>query len=71
MKSTIIKVRGESFKVTKWKGRLYLEGKIDNSDWVEIEDLTEMRIWEYNELVDGLKEHYPDYPIEHLKGKFI
>ena len=37
----------------------------------EVEDLTELRVWEYQELVKQIKKHYPDYNIEYLKGKFI
>ena len=28
-------------------------------------------LWEYNELVDELHKHYPDYPIEYLEGRFV
>ena len=37
----------------------------------EVEDLTELRIWQYQELVKQIKKHYPDYNIEYLKGMFI
>ena len=37
----------------------------------EVEDLTELRIWQYQELVKQIKKHYPDYNIEYLIGKFI
>ena len=40
-------------------------------DFVDVEDLTELKIWEYTELVIQLEKHYPDYPIEHLEGRFI
>ena len=40
-------------------------------DDVMVEDLTELKIWEYNELVDKINKHYPEYPIEHLEGRFI
>ena len=40
-------------------------------DLNEVEDLTELRVWEYQELVKQIKKHYPDYNIEYLKGKFI
>ena len=42
-----------------------------DEDWVDVTDLTELKIWEYNELVDGLHKHYPDYPIELLEGRFV
>ena len=37
----------------------------------EVEDLTELKIWQYNDLVEKIYKHYPDYDIEHLKGRFI
>ena len=37
----------------------------------EVEDLTELRIWQYQELVKQIKKHYTNYNIEYLKGKFI
>lgn len=37
----------------------------------EISDLTELKVWQYQELVKQIKKHYPNYNIEYLKGKFI
>tara|TARA_R100000781_G_scaffold31143_1_gene22685 strand:+ start:1373 stop:1579 length:207 start_codon:yes stop_codon:yes gene_type:complete len=37
----------------------------------EVEDLTELRVWQYQELVKQIKQLYPDYNIEYLKGMFI
>tara|TARA_Y100001938_G_C7955186_1_gene361364 strand:+ start:124 stop:360 length:237 start_codon:yes stop_codon:yes gene_type:complete len=42
-----------------------------DNNWVDVEDLTELKILEYNKLVDELGIHYPDYTIEHLEGRFI
>ena len=42
-----------------------------DDEWYDVTDLTELRIWEYNKLVDGLQKHYPDYPIEYLEGRFV
>ena len=39
--------------------------------WWDVTDLTELKVWEYNKLVDELNKHYPDYPIEHLEGRFV
>ena len=39
--------------------------------WVDVTDLTELRVWEYNLLVDKLSVHYPDYPIERLESRFV
>ena len=64
------------YKVSEWKDNVYLESRNTDihgqkSDWVQVEDLTELRVWEYNELVDKLQKHYPDYPIEYLEGRFV
>lgn len=37
----------------------------------EISDLTELKVWQYNYLVEQIKKHYPNYNIEYLKGMFI
>ena len=83
-KYPIIKISGIEYRVTEWKENLYLEGKqkaitatspsedcgfYDN--WYEVEDLTEMKVWEYNKLVESLNYHYPDYPIEYLESRFV
>ena len=39
--------------------------------WVDVTDLTELKVWEYNLLVDKLSVHYPDYPIERLESRFV
>ena len=41
------------------------------SSWVDVTDLTELRVWEYNLLVEKLNIHYPDYPIERLESRFV
>ena len=43
----------------------------DDTDDVEVSDLTELKVWQYDRLVTELNEHYPNYPIKHLKGDFI
>ena len=43
----------------------------DDTDDVEVSDLTELKIWQYDRLVTELNEHYPSYPIKYLKGEFI
>jgi len=37
----------------------------------EVEDLTELKVWQYQELVRQIKLLYPDYNINYLIGKFI
>jgi len=41
------------------------------SNWVDVTDLTELKVWEYNLLVEKLNIHYPYYPIETLEGRFV
>ena len=74
----IIVVNEVKFKCTEWwnsktkKDNITLESLQEGQDdWVDVEDLTELRVWEYNELVEKLNKHYPDYPIEYLEGRFV
>ena len=43
----------------------------DYADDVEVSDLTELKVWQYDRLVTELNEHYPNYKIKYLKGSFI
>ena len=43
----------------------------ENEEWIDVTDLTELKIWEYNQLVSKIQKHYPDYPIEYLEGRFV
>jgi hypothetical protein len=45
--------------------------KYNDGSEVEISDLTELRVWEYQNLVKQIKLLYPDYNIDYLIGKFI
>ena len=72
----IIKISEMEYIVREWKDNLYLEcratcvdGVRDN--WVQVSDLTDFTVGEYNSLVGELHKHYPDYPIEHLEGRFV
>ena len=72
----IIKVSEIEFVVSKWEGQLYLESRQEMTDgckdnWVQVEDLCDLTVCEYNDLVTQLHEVYPDYPIEHLEGRFV
>ena len=53
--------------------KLYLRCRETHSTggWVDVTDLTELKVWEYNLLVDKLNLHYPDYPIERLESRFV
>ena len=72
----IIKVSEVEFVVSEWRGNVYLESRQGLSDgskdnWVQVEDLTDLTVYEYNDLVTQLNEVYPDYPIEYLEGRFV
>ena len=72
----LIKISEMEYIVTKWEGNEYLECRGiyedgQKSDWVQVEELTELRVWEYNKLVEQLNNHYPDYAIEYLEGRFV
>ena len=45
--------------------------RCDDTDDVQVSDLTELKVWQYNQLVNRLLMHYPDYEIDKLEGKFI
>ena len=72
----IVKVSEVEFIVSEWEGNLYLESRQETTNgckdnWVQVEDLTDLTVGEYNDLVTQLNETYPDYPIEHLEGRFV
>ena len=43
----------------------------DLQDDINVSDLTELRVWEYNELVNKINKNYPKYKMSYLKGSFI
>ena len=72
----LIKISEMEYIVSEWEGNEYLECRGiyedgQKSDWVQVEELTELRVWEYNKLVEQLNNHYPDYAIEYLEGRFV
>ena len=42
-----------------------------DEEWIDVTDLSELKVWEYNEVVVKIQKHYPDYPIEYLEGRFV
>ena len=68
-----IEISNILYRCIEFEGGIYLQSKFKeiDMDFVDVEDLTELKIWEYNKLVDELEKHYPDYPIEHLEGRFV
>ena len=76
VKYPIIKISEIEFRVTEWKENLYLESRQEltngcRDNWVQVEDLTDLRVYEYNTLVDELNKYYPDYPLERLESRFV
>ena len=71
--SKVINISEVLYRCVEFEGGVYLQSKFKeiDMDFVDVEDLTELAVWEYNKLVDELEKHYPDYPIEHLEGRFI
>ena len=67
----IIEISDVLYRCIEFDNGIYLQANYIQNDWVDVEDLTEHKIWEYNKLGDELEKHYPDYPIEHLEGRFI
>ena len=43
----------------------------ENEEWIDVTDLTELKVWEYNELVSKIQKHCPLYPIDYLEGRFV
>ena len=68
----MIKINDVLYRCDEFEGNIFLESLQEgHQDWVQVEDLTELAVWEYNKLVDELEKRYPDYPIEHLEGRFV
>ena len=72
----IIKVGCFEYIVEEWKDNMYLSCRPIEKDgskgcWGQVEHLGDWTIWEYNQLVDELHKHYPEYPIEYLEGRFV
>ena len=43
----------------------------DYADDVQVSDLTELKVWQYNVLVSALNKHNPEYSIKKLTGRLI
>ena len=66
----------KTIKIDGIEGRYYVENNEllfvnDDIDECQVSDLTELTVWQYNDLVNRLGVHYPDYKIDKLEGKFI
>ena len=42
-----------------------------DSEIVQVSDLTELTVYQYNQLAMSINAAYPDYEINELKGRFI
>jgi len=67
----------KKIKVCGVEGYYYVEGGYlcyscdDLQDDIDVSDLTELKVWEYNQLVEKLNKYYPEYAITLLEGRFI
>ena len=43
----------------------------DECNECQVSDLTELKIYQYEDLVSKLNKHYPEYAIDYLEGRFI
>ena len=43
----------------------------DLEDDIDVSDLSDLTIYQYNELVKAINNHYPAYNISILRGRFI
>ena len=69
----MIEISNVLYRCIEFEGGIYLQSKFKeiDMDFVDVEDLTELKIWEYNRLVREIEVHFPDYPIEYLEGRFV
>ena len=42
-----------------------------DSHWIVVSDLTELKVWEYNKLVEEILKVDNNYDVNYLKGKFL
>ena len=61
----------DRYETSNYKLYLCCREIYSTGGWVDVTDLTELKVWEYNLLVDKLSIHYPDYPIERLESRFV
>ena len=66
----------KKIKIEGIEGWYYVEDdtliySCDDTVDVEVSDLTELKIWQYDRLVIELSKHYPNYKIKYLTGRFI
>ncbi len=69
---TVIKLSGMTgYYYVKNNELIYCYDDVDGDDYVQVSDLTDLTIYQYNQLAMGIDELYPNYKMDELKGRFI
>tara|TARA_R100001443_G_scaffold112154_1_gene125478 strand:+ start:326 stop:532 length:207 start_codon:yes stop_codon:yes gene_type:complete len=67
----------KKIKVSGIEGYYYVEDNYlcyycdDLDDDIDVSDLSDLTIYQYNDLVSKLNKYYPEYAITLLEGRFI
>ena len=67
----------KKIRITGIEGYYYIEEDTliytcdDIDGYVEVSDLTDLTIYQYNELAKNIWVHYPSFDMEKLEGRFI
>tara|TARA_R100000234_G_C4938580_1_gene151876 strand:- start:278 stop:481 length:204 start_codon:yes stop_codon:yes gene_type:complete len=66
----------KKIRISGIEGYYYIEEdtliySCDDTDDVEVSDLTDLTIYQYNRLAKQIKKQYPKYEIDKLEGRFI
>ena len=75
-KDTVIKNEKIEIKIDGIEGYYYIENNeliylCSETDEVQVSDLTDLTVYQYNELAMSINESYPDYDIKEIEGRFI
>ena len=68
-KTNLIKVNGYNYYVDG-NELISCSPHMDDCE-VQVSDLTDLKVWEYNELVNKIKKHYPEFKMNRLEGRFV
>tara|TARA_R100001594_G_scaffold19604_2_gene38107 strand:- start:404 stop:610 length:207 start_codon:yes stop_codon:yes gene_type:complete len=67
----------KKIRITGIEGYYYVEEDTliytcdDIDGYVEVSDLADLTIYQYNELAKNIWVHYPSFDMEKLEGRFI
>ena len=50
---------------------IYYYEDFQTKEHVQVSDLTDMKVYQYNQLASSINEAYPTFSIKVLKGRFI